>query len=63
MHGYEYHIEHEHNQWHYLYYTIHLQQKKQIEYTGPESYVAEMLERKDHSFYPVLKASSIDFED
>ena len=62
-HGFEYHIEHEHNVWHYLAFTVHLQQKKQTEYTGPESYVAEMARAGDLSFYPILKASSIHLED
>ena len=56
-------MNHEHNCWHYLAFTIHLRQKKKTEYTGPESYVAEMLEKKDLSFYPILKASSVVFED
>ena len=62
-HGYEYHIEHEHSVWHYLSFVIHINQKKPTERTGPESYVADMLEKADLSFYPILKAGSIVFED
>ena len=42
---------------------IHLRTKRQTEYTGPESYVAEMLANNDLSFFPILKTSSIVFED
>ena len=61
--GFEHHTEHEHNIWHYLSFMIHLRTKRQTEYTGPESYVAEMLNKKDLSFFPILKTSSIVFED
>ena len=37
--------------------------KKETDYTGPESFVAEMLERWDLAFFPLLRASSINFED
>ena len=61
--GFEYHTEHEHNIWHYLSFIIHLRTKRRTDLTGPESYVAEMLENKDLSFFPILKTSSIVFED
>jgi len=62
-HGYVYHIEHEHNIWHYLSFIIHIHSKRPTEQTGPESYVAEMLAHGDLSFFPILKASSISLEE
>jgi hypothetical protein len=62
-HGYVYHIEHEHNIWHYLSFIIHINSKRPTEQTGPESYVAEMLAHGDLSFFPILKASSISLEE
>ena len=62
-HGYDYHITHEHNVWHYLSFLIHLRTKRQTEFTGPESYVAEMLEAQDLSFFPILRTSTIIYED
>ena len=53
----------EHNPWHYLSFLIHLRQKRVTDYTGPEAYVAEKLERNDLSFFPILKASSIVYEE
>jgi len=61
--GFEYHRKHEHNIWHYLSYIIHLRTRKKTDYTGPESYVAEMLDKKDLSFFPLLRTSSITIED
>ena len=61
--GYEYHIKHEHNHWHYLAFLIHLRTKKQTDFTGPESYVADMLDKQDLSFFPILRTSSIVYED
>ena len=62
-HGFDYHTEYEHNIWHYLSIVIHLRTKKQTDYTGPESYVADMLKKSDLSFFPILKTSSIVYED
>jgi len=61
--SFEYHRRYEHNIWHYLSYIIHLRTRSKTDYTGPESYVAEMLDKQDLSFFPVLKTSSIAFED
>ena len=61
--GFEYHVKHEHNTWHYLSFIIHLQQKKRTEYTGPEAYVAELIRQGNYGFFPILKASSIVFHD
>ena len=61
--GFEHHRKHEHNIWHYLNFVIHLRRKNVTDYTGPESYVKQMLELNDLSFFPILKTSSIIFED
>jgi len=42
---------------------VHLRVKGETEYTGPESYVKDMLVKGDFSFFPVLKTSSIIVED
>lgn len=33
----------EHNMWHYLFFIVLVKVKDSTEYTGPESYVAEMI--------------------
>ena len=37
--------------------------KNVTDYTGPESYVKDMLAKNDFSFFPILKTSSIIVED
>lgn len=41
--SFEEHIKSEHNMWHYLYFLVLLRVKAPTEYTGPESYVAQMI--------------------
>ena len=41
--GFEHHIRNEHNLWHYLSFMVHLRIKEVTEYTGPETYVRDML--------------------
>jgi len=40
---FEEHIKVEHNMWHYLFFIVLVKVKDSTEYTGPESYVAEMM--------------------
>ncbi|NXS02759.1 ITPR2 protein, partial [Oxylabes madagascariensis] len=41
--SFEEHIKAEHNMWHYLYFIVLVKVKDPTEYTGPESYVAQMI--------------------
>lgn len=41
--SFEEHIRSEHNMWHYLYFLVLVRVKDPTEYTGPESYVAQMI--------------------
>lgn len=41
--SFEEHIKSEHNMWHYLYFIVLVRVKDPTEYTGPESYVAQMI--------------------
>lgn len=41
--SFEEHIKSEHNMWHYLYLIVLVRVKDPTEYTGPESYVAQMI--------------------
>ncbi|MED6286628.1 Inositol 1,4,5-trisphosphate receptor type 1 [Characodon lateralis] len=42
---FEEHIKVEHNMWHYLFFIVLVKVKDSTEFTGPESYVAEMIRR------------------
>ena len=40
---FEEHIRNEHNMWHYLYFIVLIKVKDPTEFTGPESYVHQMV--------------------
>ena len=40
---FEDHIRREHNMWHYLYFIVLIKVKDPTEFTGPESYVHDMV--------------------
>lgn len=41
--SFEEHIKLEHNMWNYLYFIVLVRVKNKTDYTGPESYVAQMI--------------------
>ena len=43
MVSFDEHINSEHNIWHYLYFSVLLKVKDTTEFTGPESYVSQMV--------------------
>ena len=44
----------------YLYYTIFLHQKDEADYTGVESYIDEMLSKRDPGFFPTLRSAVLE---
>ncbi len=40
---FEEHVRYEHNMWHYLYFIVLIKVKDPTDFTGPESYVHEMV--------------------
>ena len=42
--SFEEHSKFEHNMWHYLNFIVLVKVKKSTEFTGPESYVSEMVQ-------------------
>uniref|UniRef100_A0A8C2YVU7 Inositol 1,4,5-trisphosphate receptor n=1 Tax=Cyclopterus lumpus TaxID=8103 RepID=A0A8C2YVU7_CYCLU len=46
--SFEEHIKLEHNIWNYLYFIVLVREKNQTDYTGPESYVAQMIKVSLH---------------
>uniref|UniRef100_A0A668ABN8 Inositol 1,4,5-trisphosphate receptor n=1 Tax=Myripristis murdjan TaxID=586833 RepID=A0A668ABN8_9TELE len=57
--SFEEHIKSEHNMWHYLYFLVLVRVKDPTEYTGPESYVAQMIEEKNLDWFPRMRAMSL----
>jgi len=57
--GFTYHIKREHYMWHYLFFMVHLGEKDQDDYTGPESYVHAQLQEQEIEWIPTGKAMSL----
>ncbi|XP_041852186.1 inositol 1,4,5-trisphosphate receptor type 2 [Melanotaenia boesemani] len=57
--SFEEHIKSEHNMWHYLYFLVLVRVKDPTEYTGPESYVAQMIKKKNLEWFPRMRAMSL----
>lgn len=49
----------EHNLWHYLFFIVWLQIKDPTEFTGPESYVAELVKQRSVDWFPRMQAMSL----
>ncbi|XP_015202833.2 inositol 1,4,5-trisphosphate-gated calcium channel ITPR1 isoform X11 [Lepisosteus oculatus] len=56
---FEEHIKEEHNMWHYLFFIVLVRVKDSTEYTGPESYVAEMIKEHNLDWFPRMRAMSL----
>ncbi|KAF6312959.1 inositol 1,4,5-trisphosphate receptor type 1 [Rhinolophus ferrumequinum] len=56
---FEEHIKEEHNMWHYLCFIVLVKVKDSTEYTGPESYVAEMIQERNLDWFPRMRAMSL----
>ncbi|RWS06106.1 inositol 1:4:5-trisphosphate receptor-like protein [Dinothrombium tinctorium] len=57
--SFEEHIRCEHNLWHYLYFIVLVKVKNPTEFTGPESYVAEMMKTRNLDWFPRMRAMSL----
>ncbi|NWJ12189.1 ITPR3 protein, partial [Crypturellus undulatus] len=54
--SFEEHIKYEHNMWNYLYFIVLVRVKNKTDYTGPESYVAQMIKNKNLDWFPRMRA-------
>ncbi|XP_031569863.1 inositol 1,4,5-trisphosphate receptor type 1-like [Actinia tenebrosa] len=57
--SFEEHIKLQHNMWHYLFFIVLLKVKDPTEFTGPESYVAQMIKEKNLDWFPRMQAMSL----
>jgi hypothetical protein len=60
---FEDHIKQEHNMWNYLSFIVLLKVKDSTEFTGPESYVNQMIQSGDLEWFPHLRSMSLSEED
>eukprot|EP00760_Papus_ankaliazontas_P029805 PhM_4_TR4472/c0_g4_i1/m.50959/K04959/ITPR2; inositol 1,4,5-triphosphate receptor type 2 len=61
--GFDNHTHLAHNLWHYLYFMHHIKRKPESEYTGQESYVFNKMLRRDLTFFPVNRSTSLESVD
>ncbi|CAL8106014.1 unnamed protein product [Calicophoron daubneyi] len=52
-HGFEQHVEKEHNFANYMYFLMHIINKPDTEYTGQETYVWELYQQRCWDFFPI----------
>ncbi|KAK0153640.1 Inositol 1,4,5-trisphosphate receptor type 3 [Merluccius polli] len=57
--SFEEHIKLEHNIWNYLYFIVLIREKNKTDYTGPESYVGQMIKNKNLDWFPRMQAMSL----
>ncbi|CAF3417250.1 unnamed protein product [Rotaria sp. Silwood1] len=60
---FEDHIRKVHNMWNYVYFMVLIHVKDPTEYTGPESYVHEMIEQRNLDWFPRMRTSSLDTQE
>jgi hypothetical protein len=58
--GFEYHVNHEHNMWDYIFFILHLMEKDESEYTAQETYVEQQVTQRCTDFFPINKALVIE---
>ena len=61
--SFEEHKTREHNMWHYLNFIVLVIVKKKTEFTGPESYVYELVKEKNLEWFPRMRAMSLQAEE
>ncbi|XP_071082812.1 inositol 1,4,5-trisphosphate-gated calcium channel ITPR1-like isoform X3 [Haliotis cracherodii] len=61
--SFEEHIRSEHNMWHYLFFIVLVKVKDPTEFTGPESYVYDMIKDKNLDWFPRMRAMSLAADD
>ncbi|XP_065845559.1 inositol 1,4,5-trisphosphate-gated calcium channel ITPR1-like isoform X2 [Oscarella lobularis] len=60
---FEEHVHNEHNMWDYLSFIVLLKVKDSTDFTGPESYVKEMIDAGNLDWFPRLRCMSLTIED
>ncbi|KAF0991205.1 hypothetical protein HZS_6306, partial [Henneguya salminicola] len=61
--SFESHCNEDHNIWSYLYFIVHLNVKETTDFTGPESYVYDMIKRRNIGWFPRLRCVALSQND
>lgn len=62
-HGFDTHVQKEHNLANYMFFLMHLINKPDTEYTGQETYVWNMYQQRSWDFFPVGDCFRKQYED
>lgn len=57
--GFEVHINYDHKVWQYLNFIIHLKSITSTELNGTESYILDLFEKEDISWFPMQKSQRL----
>jgi hypothetical protein len=57
--GFEYHTQEDHDLWQYLNFIIHLKSIDATDLNGTESYILELFEKEDISWFPMQKSQRL----
>lgn len=57
--GFEYHTNNDHDVWQYLNFIIHLKSIDSTDLNGTESYILELFEKEDISWFPMQKSQRL----
>ena len=57
--GFETHVEEDHEVWNYVFFLIHLEAKDQSDMNGIESYIKEMYDQQETSWFPLHRCLRI----
>ncbi|PAA74143.1 hypothetical protein BOX15_Mlig001931g6 [Macrostomum lignano] len=57
--SFEQHVQRDHNLWHYLYFVILVRVKDHTEFTGPESYVSQMMRARNLDWFPRMRTLAL----
>jgi len=54
--SFEQHIQNDHNMWNYVFFFLYLREKPVIQYTAQESYVSDLLNSRNITFFPIQQS-------
>jgi len=60
---FEEHLNSDHNVWNYIFYKMYIDQKKETELTGVETYLKDLMVQQKISYFPISKAMALQEEE
>ena len=60
--GFEFHHQKDHNVWQYLNFIIHIKSIDSTDLNGTESYILELFEKEDNTWFPMQKSQRLNLQ-